>query len=330
MVATLMEHLAISTYGQWIYKSPSGELPNWEPGIESIIPLTPEENIDRLQIGPINQDAYRILDIIQKEKENGMLSSILNASNTNVNSGVLFQQFANAALNALEPYHDGMEEFGQRVGGSVLAQLQRAASAIKPFEVTAPAAKAASRQTYFVVEFDPKRDLDPKRKLRPRPVFKPALPDDLAVRINAARLALDPRRPILSLTSVLENILQVEDPTEEIDRIWEDIAYTDPVLVLEQISEALIRLGEDELAQRIRENQFKTAFIQELQFRQQTGNVPQAPGAPVPAPPGSPPGMPSEAGGFAPTNETQGIPASPGAPPGMEGAMGAGGPAGIS
>ena len=314
LVATVMQHFAIAAYGTWIFTSPTGEQPRFTPGIESKIALTPEEKLERVQIGPINADAFRLMDILHKEQENGMLSAILRASTGFQGTGVLFQQMANAALNALEPFQDGMEEFGQRIGTSALAQLQLAAGAIKPFEVLTPRqAGASKRSSFFVVEFDPKELTRLKKKLRPRPVFKPALPDDLAVRINAARLALDPRRPILSLTTVLEHILQVEDPTDEIDRIWEDIANTDPVLVFEQIAAALERMGEGELAARIQEKQFRTSFIEELQFRQQSGSqIPQ---------PGQMQNMPPEAGGPTGTEEDlTGGGGAFGAPSGMGGA----------
>jgi hypothetical protein len=289
LIATILQHLGLSAFGTWTFTSPTGELPRFKPGIEAQIPLTPEERLERVEIGPMNSDAYRLVDILGAEKQNGMLSNILRANDFSGN-GVLFQQMANAALNALEPYQDGMEEFGQRWGRSFLSQVQQAAPILKPFEVATPgSASSTKRQSYWIVEFDPKELAKQKRKLRPRPVFKPALPDDLAVRINAARLALDPRRPILSLTTVLEHILQVEDPTDEIDRIWEDIASNDPVIVLEQIGMALERLGETELAKRISEKEFRTAFAEEAAFRQQTGSA-------IPAP-GQMPNMPPEAGG---------------------------------
>ena len=296
LIATIMQHLAISAYGTWVFTSPTGEQPRFTPGIESKIALTPEEKLERVQIGPINADAFRLVDILAKEQQNGMLSAILRASTGFQGTGVLFQQMANAALNALEPFQDGMEEFGQRIGTSALAQLSLASGIIKPFEVLTPRqAGASKRSSFFIVEFDPKELSRLKKRLRPRPVFKPALPDDLAVRINAASLALNPRRPLLSLTTVLEHILQVEDPTDEIDRIWEDIAHTDPVLVFEEIAAALERIGETELAERIQEKQFRTSFIEELQFRQQSGGaIPQ---------PGQMPQMPPEAGGPTGTEE---------------------------
>jgi hypothetical protein len=299
LIATIFQHLALSTYGTWVFTSPNGEQPSFTPGIESKIALTPDERLDRIQVGPINSDAFKLVELLGDEKQNGMLANILRANTPQQGSGVLFQQMANAALNALEPYSDGMEEFGQRAGTTLLAQLQDAKGLIKPFDVMTPnEAGGTRRQSFWVVEFDPKKDLGKVKRIRPRPVFRPALPDDLSIRIQAARMALDPQRPMLSLTTVLEEILQVADPTAEIDRIWEDIANTDPVLVFEQIVQALERLGETDMAQRISEKQFRTAFIEELQFKQASGASIPTPGLPEGAPPSADPTMmTSDAGG---------------------------------
>jgi hypothetical protein len=190
----------------------------------------------------------------------------------------MLQQVTNAALNAVQPYINGMQQFGTRLGSSILSQMKAGAGELKPFQVVTPSAK----RSYFRIEFDPKKDLDKKRKYRPVPVMRPALPDDFITRLTAARMALDPRRPMMSLITVLETILQVEDPAGELDRIWEDIAQTDPVIVAEQIADAMERLGEPEMAARMRENEFKTKLIEDLRMRQLTGNIPAAPGGPGP------------------------------------------------
>ena len=270
LIATIFQHLSIETYGTWVFKTPTGQLPDFEPGIESKIALTPQESVEHITPTPISPDAYRLVDLLQNERQKGVLSNILQATTPFQGTGVLFQQIANAALNALAPYEDGMKRFGQRAATSVLAQLQAAGGAIKKFEVVAPAAK----HSFFRIEFDPKNDLDKKRHYRPVPIMKPDIPDDLTVRMTAARMALDPRRPLLSLQNVLENILQVDDPSGEIDRIWEDLAQTDPIIILEQMAQALERMGEVEMSARIRENEFKAALIEDLQFRQATGNIP--------------------------------------------------------
>lgn len=276
LIATIFQHLSVGTYGTWISKTPSGEFPKFRPGIEAKVALRPDENIQRVTVEPISPDAYRLVQLLQEEKNNGTLANILQASSGFQGTGVLFQQMANAALNGLAPFNAGVKMFGQRWAQSVLAQFQEGAGALKKFELVTPTAK----NTYFRIEFDPKVDLDKNRHYRPIPQNKPALPDDLSVRMQAARLALDPRRPILSLHTVLEEILQLDDPETELDKIWEDIAQTDPVIVLEQIANALDRRGEKEMAARLRENEFRAKFLEDLQFRQQSGNIPPSPGGP--------------------------------------------------
>ncbi len=288
LVATIFHHLSLSAFGTWVFHTPTGEIPDFEPSLEAKIGMRPEERVERVEMQPINQDAFRLMSLLQNEQQMGVLNSILTSQQGFSGTGVLFQQMANAAMNSLDPYKSAMERFGTGMASSILEQLKVARGSIKAFTVVG---KARSR-SYFQMEFDPSQDLDLHRKYRPVPVFKPALPDDLALRINAARLALDPRKPILSLAYVLENILQVDDAQGEIDRIWEDIANTDPVIVLEQIADALERLNEPEIANRIRQNEFRTQFVQDLQFRQQTGGqMPQITGGG-----GAPPNMPPEAG----------------------------------
>ena len=275
LIATIFHHFSLGTYGTWIFKTPTGQLPEFTPGIEAKVAIRPEEDLKRAEIAPITADAYRLVQILDDERQKGVLSNILQAVVPFQGSGVLFQQIANAALNALEPYHDGMENFGTAIGRSVLGQFQAASSVIKKFEVASPGSTAVQRRnSFFTIEFDPRVDLDQGRAYRPRPVFKPSLPDDLAVRMQTARYALDPRRPVLSLMTVLETILQVDDPAEEINRMWEDIGNSDPVIVLEHVAVSFEKRGEHEMAARIRDNEFQLATIQEMNFRKATGQMP--------------------------------------------------------
>jgi len=276
MVATIMQHTALETYSPIFVHTATGELPEIPIGINARIPLRPEERVERMQLQPMNQDAYRLLDILRQEQQQGTLSAILRAvlpaGGGDVSSGILFQQLTSAALNALEPFLSGLVQFGQRMGTSIIMQLQVSAREIRPFTVAVP----FKQNSFFSLEFDPKTDLQAGRKYKIRPIFRPALPDDMAIRIQMARLALDPRRPILSLVTVLEKFMGgiVEDPEQEADRIWEDLANQDPVIVLEQIAQALERHGEQEMADRIRESEMRHKLIEDLQFRQATGTVP--------------------------------------------------------
>ena len=268
LIATIFQHFSIGTYGTWVFKTPTGEMPDFEPGIESKIAMTPQESIERIEPSPMTGDAYRLLGILQDERQRGVLSNVLMASTPFEGTGVLFQQITNSALNSLEPYQSAMIQFGKRAGTSILAQMQKSAEVLEPFEL-----RVMDNRSAFRIEFDPKTDLDVNRHYTPVPAMKPALPDDITVRMTAARMALDPRRPMLSLVSVLEDILQRDDPSAEVDRIWEDMAMNDPVLLPEHMAMAFERMGEPEMAARMRETEFKAKLIEDLELRQLTGNT---------------------------------------------------------
>ncbi len=284
LIATIFQHLSIGTYGTWIFKTTQGEMPPFEPGIEAKVVLRPEESVQRLEPSPISPDAYRLIDILQEERQKGVLSNILQAVTPNLASGVLLQQVTSAAMNSLEPYHSGMVQFGTLMGTTVLAQLKKAAPIIGSISFDSP----SPQKTSFRVEFDPLNDLDMQRHYRPTVVMKPDLPDDMTVRMTAARMALDPRRPMLSLMTVLEDILEIEDPMAEADRIWEDLAQQDPIIILEQMAMALERHGEMEMAARIRQQEFVTKFVEEARIRKITGNAPGGEGFAVPGPEAGP------------------------------------------
>jgi hypothetical protein len=284
IIATIFQHFTLNVYDTLVFKTPTGEMPEFERGIGAHVVLTPQESVDTLRPQPITQDAYRLVQLLQEERQKGILSNVLQAVTPNLASGVLLQQITNAALSSLAPYQSGPEQFGTRMGTCILAQLQKAAPIIGKFELQA----ATPKKTWFNIEFDPMTELDAGRHYRPVPVLKPALPDDLTVRMTAARMALDPRRPMLSLMTVLEDIIQVDDPMAEADRIWEDLATQDPVIILEQMAMALERHGEMEMAARIRQQEFAQKFIEEAKIRQITGSTPSREGFQVPGPEAGP------------------------------------------
>lgn len=284
MIATIFQHFTLNTYDTLVFKTPTGELPAFQRGIGKHIALTPQESVDTLRPQPITQDAYRLVELLQEERQKGILSNVLQAVTPNLASGVLLQQITNAALSSIFPYQGGVQQFGVRAGTSILAQLQKAGPAVGAFELQSPTPK----KTWFNIEFDPISELDAGRHYRPVPVMKPALPDDLTVRMTAARMALDPRRPMLSMMTVHEDILQLDDPMAEADRIWDDLAQQDPVIILEQMAQALERHGEMEMAVRIRDQEFAVSFQEEMRLRQITGNTPGREGFAIPGPEAGP------------------------------------------
>ena len=271
LVATILQHLSISTYPTWAFKTMSGALPEFEDGINAKVPLRIGESIERFDPHPMNQDAYRILDLLQDERQRGMLNSILLANGAlSSQSGIVLTQAVNAALNSLEPFSDGLKNFGTMFASRILQQLRVA-------DTGALRLSGRSPRSYFWMEFDPKTELD-ERKYKPIPIFRPAVPDDLYIRAQTARILLDPRRPIASLVTVLDKVLQWDDPEGELKRIWHDVANLDPVIVLEHVASVLEEEGFGDIAERVRENQFQQRFVQEMRFRAETAQLGQVAG----------------------------------------------------
>lgn len=301
LMATVLQHLSMSTYPTWVFNTQNGELPEFDDGINAKVPMRIGEGVQRFEPAPMNQDAFRLLQVIQDERQRGMLNSILLGNGAaSANSGLVLQQWINAALNSLEPFGTGLETFGTQFGSHVLEQLRVADTG------TLSLVARTSSRSYFRIEFDPKTDLE-DRKYRPFPVFRPAVPEDLLLKAQVARLLLDPRAPLMSIVTVLDRIFQLEDPEGESRRTLEDIANRDPVLLLERIATILEEDGQPEMAQRIRQQEFQArlkeqanqmqlqAFIDQLQAQ-----ATSAQGVPAPAEAGGTdmgPGGPNGQGG---------------------------------
>jgi hypothetical protein len=322
LIATIFQHFSMGTYPTWAFKTSTGELPNFQEGMNAKIPLRLEESVQRLDPAPISQDAYRLLDLLEQERQKGILSNILQAVVPAGGNGIFWQQIANAALNALEPFQDGMEVHGTLMSSHVLNQLQ-AAKGIPKFQLV-----GRSSRSYFRLDFDPATALE-DRRYKPVPVFNPALPDDFSIRAQTARILLDPRRPVMSLRTVLEKVLKVDDVEGEYNLIFEDMANLDPVIILQRIQDALRKMGEDELADRIGDQQFAAAFAQDLKTRQLQAAAAGAGGGGGAGGLDSTTGATTATGGGAAGREGQGQPGGAGSTAG-QGAVGAAGVTGLT
>ena len=262
VMATVLHKFSIEAYGTHTVHTRSGTLPPILLGAGAINPLRLEERLERLDAPPINPDAYRILSLLSEEKQRGTLSNILQAASpTSGQSGFLAQQVADIARNTLGPFDMGLENFGARFSSAMMNQLRDAG--ISSLQLV-----SRNRGNQFMrIDFDPQTDLD-DRKYKIVPRFEPALPADMALRAQTARLLLDPRNPVMSLETVLERVFRHPDAQGEMKRIWRGVANTDATIVLMQIAEALREDGQEEIAERIETQMFRSKFVEDLQFRQ--------------------------------------------------------------
>ena len=83
--------------------------------------------------------------------------------------------------------------------------------------------------------------------------------------------------------------------------MWEDMANMDPLIALEQVAQAMDKMGEEEMAAQMRENQFRLHFMQDAAFRQATGTMPSLGG-------GEPQRLGPESGAPGSTTRNEGSP----------------------
>lgn len=261
LIATALQHFGMNTFGTLAFNTLSGEVPEYRKGMNAEIPLKMGETVQRLNPMPINDDAWKLISILKDERQRGTLADIIQAASGFQGTGVLFQQIINAARHGLEPFANGLTNFGVQMGSHVLAQFQVAKN-IKPLSLI-----VRSKRSYFRLEFDPAKDLQ-ERKYRPYPVFKPALPEDLMTKAQTAQLLLNPAAPIMSLVTVLDEVFMVEDPEGEVERMLVDMANREPAIVLERMAQAFEKEDHPEFAAQLRSKEFVAAMTNEMQAKQ--------------------------------------------------------------
>lgn len=300
IVASVLHQYAKEAYDTLFIHTRTGDLPPLQFGAGAVNPLRLEERVDRMNANPVSSDAYRLLGILSEEKQRGILSNILQATTQFQGPAFLFAQVGEIALNALEPFKDGMQTFGTHFARSMMQQL--AVAKVGTLDLVA----RARNRTYVSISFDPATALEDRQYLLV-PRFEPALPDDLAIKAQTARLLLDPRNPVMSLETVLQRVFNHPDAAGEQDRIWANVANTDPLIVLMRIAKALRDEGLDELADEIEAQKFAMAFVRHMQQAQLTGG--QLPGGQQTS---AGAGLGPEAGGTgAPGMAQEGVPTEP-------------------
>lgn len=265
----------------------------WAPTIAdfgrgAVVPGRLDDRLSRLSQQQAPVDSRWLLDQLMKENHWGTVSPIIFADTPFAGSGFLFGQMESTALNSLGAFRDGLEQWGRATAELIRDQFKSGkGKGMSPFASTI----RNSRDKFISVAVKPS-DLAKLPDYTVDVELKPGLPDDMLTRVNIARQLLDPRRPIASLRTVFDLVLGWDDPDGELDRIFEDMAMTDPIIVLERVAQALERHGLPEIAVEIRDKEFKQKFIQEAQFnmiQQQLGGAPPSAGASAPPPEVQPP-----------------------------------------
>ena len=272
LIATIWQIASNNAFGTWFIKTRGAKHIPFKPG-ENVVNFGDlMENVQRFGSDTAPPDLGVISNLLGSQIQRGTLSYALFGDTEFAGSGFLFSQIEEAALNAIDDWRDGVKLWGELKADMFMEEYRE--GGYKALEVQG----RDSKNRMFIETIDPK---DIKKTYHIEVELRPALPSDMMQRVQMARLLLDPRRPIASLQTVFDKVLMWPDAKGELDRIFEDIAYTDPLIVMERIARILEQRGADEFAQVLREKAQQQQWMQNAQFEMaqmqmaaMTGQVP--------------------------------------------------------
>ena len=259
-------------------------------GIANALSVRRNEDMQFMQVGAPPPGIEGALGVLTGEQGRGMVPPAL-LDQTQATSGFHMAQAVNVALNALGPWARGENRWQeQNVQQAIRQQVETGIS------LTLRGRYAQSR-TFFEETFDP---VEIQRMYYIEAERTPALPDDILMRAQIAQVLLNPARPIASLQTVYDQVLNWPDPDGEQSRIFGDMANSHPAIIAERLETALIEQGMPELAGIAHNEKVLAQLVQSMKMGQaamaaktiQGGGV----GGPMGAQPVSPSSSPPEQG----------------------------------
>lgn len=214
------------------------------------------EDMEIIPSGGMPPGAESVYGLLRSDLFASMLPQAL-LDQTMATSGFDRSQIINVALNALGSFSDALDDWQERVVQSALRQIQ---DYDEP--VTVSGASPDQRKTFFTVTFEPG---EIQRKYVIRVERTPSLPDDMVLRAQLAAQLTNPARPLMSLQTVLDVILKVDDVKGELDKMFEDLAMLHPAVVAKRLEKVLVDRGQFDLLPYVQDEATIQAIIQQIQ-----------------------------------------------------------------
>jgi hypothetical protein len=281
IVSIIWQIMDNDAFGTWVQRTRAGELRDVTLGGNAINPMKIGESLERVAGMAASPDTYRLLDFLGKQVSQGSLDqNLLRGLENFTGSGFLRSQLENAALNAIGPWLEAYECWATEIAQSLMNQLHHNAG--ESFTVIAE----GSGRRLMKIKFGPEMVKD---VVYVEMKAKPALPDDLAVRVNIAAQLLNPARPMASLQTVFDQVLDWEDAEREKKLLFDDVADMDPIVVMLRIQARMVARGMPEIAKLFGDKAFVMAFAQQVMQARLVQQL-QGGGQPGGGPPGAPMG----------------------------------------
>lgn len=253
VVSLLLQILYNDAFGTWFTYTHAGDMTEIQSG--GVHAMRVGEAAQRVAGISASADLYRSLAIVKESYQRGTFSDALFGLSAFEGSGFLQTQLRNAALNSLDPYMQAYKTWAEHVAQLLLSQMKQAKG------ITWEVWGRTNDLRHFRIEASSDA-VDRMWPVEMKPA--PALPDDLALRVDIAKRMLDPNMPLASYQTVLDRVLEFGDAQRERELMFDDMAERDPVVVFLRIQQRLMARGLDELAETFGQKAFATAFIQQM------------------------------------------------------------------
>lgn len=233
LTATMLQVIKAGAFGTWVIKTQDGEpiLFDIGSGTQNFTDLMTQ--VDRIEPSAPPPGLGEMMQLYSKELQLGSVPAELMMSAQGASSGFDRAQMISVALGSLGSFMAAHTSHCEELTQSAIAQY----AGKKAYSMTARGyeSKTPFKQTINGADIDQYYDIRIKRQL--------ALPDDMAGRLGMARQAQDPAAMLMDIWTVLDEILEVEDPDLIIDRMWEQKAWQFPPIAMQMLKQGLTRLG---------------------------------------------------------------------------------------
>lgn len=267
LYAALKQAVLTEVRGTWVLNTRSGQMVTVELGDGTVNPLAYGESLSKVDAHIQAPDAFSLLQAISQEISDGTIDLRFILASEGEATGALRARLEQAALIATEDYKEGQQQWAVSVAESFVAQYRAAGKGtFKKWSMVGREGQQSTR--FFVVDVDDTVSAMLGEGAEP-PVIeaavKVAMPVDMVARINMAKVAIDPSNPIMSLAMALDLIMEFDDPQAAQDMILQDVGNRNPSIQLMRIADAFAKNGAPELAQMILQDNFRSAFANQVQ-----------------------------------------------------------------
>ena len=231
--ANILDMIDAESKGTWYKKTSGGEDSDLliGQGGHAVNALDKDDEIGRVPPGQLSPEVANMLMNMSGMLQRGGISWQLMGQAGQYQSGFAITQLINAAMTIATPYIKGLKKFYQQLDELVVDALKS-----QDRKLTVRAYKDKS-----FVEEEIDLSLLKDRKFYFDVDLRPGLPEDLASRIQGAQISK--REGLFDDWTILDEILQVDDPELILARKDEQEVFNLPTIKLRRMAALMLRQG---------------------------------------------------------------------------------------